>query len=187
MVVQVLVVAISIRVTVVVVVSLLGEQTIEETLASVGSLEEPEVWAMPIIKVVGRNLRQQQILGVQRFSHSLQTHGGYRHRPQSRTCGVCSSYQLFSHQQLSSYLWQTCGIRIFRRVKDRERSLKYEFLVRFRLGLRSAMKVWGGVLHTELQFLDFRCNYHQRLWRLWLPNSLKLMVIFSFRHLLMMK
>ena len=40
---QALVRAISIRVTVVVVVSLLEEQTIEETLASVGSLEEPEV------------------------------------------------------------------------------------------------------------------------------------------------
>ena len=61
---QALVGAISIRVTVVVVVSLLEEQTIEETLASVGSLEEPEVWAMPTIKVVGRNLSQQKILGV---------------------------------------------------------------------------------------------------------------------------
>ena len=82
-----------IKVIVVVVDSLLQEQTIEEMLASVEFLEEPEVGVMPTIKVVGHSLSRQKIPGVCQRSHSLQIRGGYWHLPQSPTCGVFSSHQ----------------------------------------------------------------------------------------------
>ena len=109
--VEALVEAILIKVIVVIVDSLLQEQTIEEMLASVEFSEEPEVGVMQTIKVVGHSLSRQEIPGACQRSHSLQIHGGGTGTcPRARHVG-CSATTSSSTATGSEHVESRCSTR----------------------------------------------------------------------------